>query len=174
MKIQKVMKLKIGDSLLQLAMLINSKIKWSFLNSRADIYTLTTWRAEDNLWCLAMQIILEIRWVFLKLNKADFTILTTIWCSVIRVWYLNWQHTWIRRIWTKSIKVTWISKQSRLNARDKNKPLPKKLAQNLRWGLYPSQIQTVKGLTKESNKMNSTETSWTPKRRKTDSRLRNK
>ena len=78
LKIQKVMKLKIGDSLLQLAMLINSKIKWSFLNSRADIYTLTTWRAEDNLWCLAMQIILEIRWVFLKLNKADFTILTTI------------------------------------------------------------------------------------------------
>ena len=78
LKIQKVMKLKIGDNLLQLAMLINSKIKWWFLNSRADIYTLTTWRAEDSLWCLAMQIILEIRWVFLKLNKADFTILTTI------------------------------------------------------------------------------------------------
>ena len=79
LKIQKVMKLKIGDNLSQLAMLINSKIKWLFLkHSRADIYTLTTWRAEDNLWCLAMQIILEIRWVFLKLNKADFTILTTI------------------------------------------------------------------------------------------------
>ena len=71
----------------------------------------------------------------------------------------------------KLIETTWTPIQRKLNSRCPSNTIKKKLNLKSKRTLCLSPIQRAKELTKESNKMNSTETSWTLERRKKNLRL---
>ena len=68
-------------------------------------------------------------------------------------------------------QTTWTPIQRKLNSRCPSSIIKKRINRKSKRALCLSPIQRVKELTKESNKMNSTETSWTPERRKKNLRL---
>ena len=61
-----------------------------------------------------------------------------------------------------STETSWALERRKKNSRLLSKSRKKKSDQKSRQSMSLNQILTVRGLTKESNKMNPTETSWTP------------
>ena len=71
-------------------------------------------------------------------------------------------------------QTTWTPIQRKLNSRCPSSIIKKRINRKSKRALCLSPIQRVKELTKESNRMNLTETSWSPERRKKIKRFQNR